>query len=322
MVIFHTDEFVLPLPEGHRFPMEKYRLLREAVARDPELGGARLLRPAGATDVELLRVHTHDWVSRVVGGALSPAEVRRIGFPWSEELVERSRRSVGGTLDGARSALTHGAGANLAGGTHHALEGQGEGFCVFNDAAVAIRALQWEGLIRTAAVVDTDVHQGNGTARIFQGDPSVFTASLHGASNFPFRKEAGDLDLPLPDGAGDAAFQEAVDHLLARAVEEFQPDLVVYLAGADAWSGDRLGRLDVSRTALARRDRRVVEATIKRGIPLVLAMAGGYGDPVTTTVGIHLQSIRTAFQALRSPGVSIPADWAGPPPPPRAPGLP
>lgn len=319
MRLFHSDEFVLPLPPNHRFPMVKYRLLREAVAGDPALAGARLVQPEAVDDVALLRVHTHDWVRRVAGGSLAPAEVRRIGFPWSEGLVERSRRSVGGTLEGARAALEDGAAANLAGGTHHAFAHRGEGYCVFNDVAVALRALQWEGRIERAAVVDTDVHQGNGTAHVFQGDPSVFTASIHGASNFPFRKEEGDLDLPLPDGAGDRAFLDAVDEALSRAVTDNRPDLVVHLAGADAWEGDHLGRLAVSREALAERDRRVVAATVRRGIPLVLAMGGGYSRPVTGTVMIHHHSIRTAGQALRGGTVSPVSGSAARPPRPGGP---
>jgi acetoin utilization deacetylase AcuC-like enzyme len=294
MRIHYCDTFVLPLPEGHRFPMAKYRLLREAVEAEG-IGGEGALRvPEAAPDADLLRVHAPDWVQRVAAGTLAPAEIRRIGFPWSPGLVERSRRSVGGTLAAARAALEDGASANLAGGTHHAFPDRGEGFCVFNDVAVAIRALQAEGRVQRAAVVDLDVHQGNGTAAIFRDDPDVFTASVHGAGNFPFHKEPGDLDLPLPDGTGDAPFLAAVETALAAALDRGRPELLFYLAGADPFEGDRLGRLAVTREGLAERDRIVTETARRAGIPLAVVMGGGYAHDVADTVAIHLSSVRTA----------------------------
>jgi acetoin utilization deacetylase AcuC-like enzyme len=290
MKIYYCDTFVLPLPPGHRFPMEKYALLRAQVEAEA-LGALHL--PDAAADAALERTHDTGWVARVASGTLTREEVRRIGFPWSPGLVERSRRSVGGTVQAAAAALADGAAANLAGGTHHAFEDRGEGFCVFNDVAVAIRALQATGRIRRAAVLDLDVHQGNGTAAIFRHDPEVFTASVHGASNFPFRKEQSDLDLELPDGAGDAPFLDAV-HTAARAVvEQGRPEIIFYVAGADPFEDDRLGRLAVSREGLAERDRIVVERARRAGLPVVAVMGGGYARRVEDTVAIHLHSVRS-----------------------------
>ncbi|TVP47452.1 MAG: histone deacetylase [Gemmatimonadales bacterium] len=297
MKIFYCDTFVLPLPEGHRFPMAKYRLLRERVAAE---GLGTLTLPQAAGDAALLRVHDAGYVERVVSGTLAPEEVRRIGFPWSPGLVERSRRSVGGTIGAARAALDAGASANLAGGTHHAFADRGEGFCVFNDVAVAIRALQATGRIRRAAVLDLDVHQGNGTAALFRSDAEVFTASVHGDRNFPFRKEPGDLDLPLPDGAGDDMFLAAVTVAAREVLERGRPDIVFYVAGADAFAGDRLGRLCVSREGLAERDALVVESLRRSGVPLAVVMGGGYAHDVLDTVEIHLHSVRAASRLARA----------------------
>lgn len=290
MRAFYCDHFVLPLPPGHRFPMEKYRLLREAVERD---GRVRLTVPDAATDAELARAHDAAYVARVVNGALTGREVRQIGFPWSLELVERSRRSVGGTLGAARAALADGVGANLAGGTHHAFADHGEGFCVFNDVAVAVRALQSEGLADRFAVIDLDVHQGNGTAALFRSDPDVFTLSVHGASNYPFRKEAGDRDVALPDGTGDGPYLDAVRAGVAEALAT-GPDLVFYVAGADPYEHDRLGRLAVTRAGLARRDREVFDACAGAGVPVAVVMSGGYAERVEDTVAIHHATIRAA----------------------------
>ncbi len=294
MKIYYADTFVLPLPAGHRFPMEKYRMLREAVEREGITGPGELRVPEAAGDEALLRVHDSRYLERVVKGMLEPADVRRIGFPWSPELVERSRRSVGGTLAAVTSALEEGAAANLAGGTHHAFPDRGEGFCVFNDVAVAARHAQAHLGVRRVAVVDLDVHQGNGTAAIFRNDPSVFTLSVHGEANFPFRKEVGDLDLPLPDSAGDEQFLDAVREGVRRAVVEFAPELVLYLAGADAHEHDRLGRLAVTTGGLAERDRIVFAGAEVSGAAVALVMGGGYGSRVEDTVNIHLNSIRSA----------------------------
>ena len=296
MRAFYCDHFVLPLPEGHRFPMEKYRLLREQVAEYPDV---TMSVPAAATSEALARVHTAEYLSAVEEGRLTRQMIRGIGFPWSPQLVERSRRSVGGTMEAARAALTDGTAANLAGGTHHAFGHRGEGFCVFNDVAVAARDLQAEGAIRRAAVIDLDVHQGNGTAAIFAGDDATFTLSVHGAHNYPFRKEESDLDLELEDGADDDAFLDAVQRGLHRALEH-GPDLAFFLAGADPWEGDRLGRLGVSKGGLRARDELVLRACLDAGVPVAVVMSGGYAHDVADTVDIHATTIRLAAAACRT----------------------
>lgn len=294
MKIFHSDTFVLPLPPGHRFPMAKYALLRRRVEEEG-LGGADPLRvPGAATDHELATVHDRAYLDRVRTGRLSPAQVRRMGFPWSPELVERSRRSVGGTLEAGRAALDDGLGVNLSGGTHHAFPDRGEGFCVFNDVAVAARVVQQEGRARSVVILDLDVHQGNGTAAVFRADPSVFTFSLHGADNYPFRKEPGDLDVEIPDGAGDETFLEAAERGVRKALAASRPDLAIYLAGADPYRGDRLGRLGVSMAGLEARDRLVFQACREAGLPVAVVMAGGYAPRVEDTVRIHLTTVRVA----------------------------
>jgi acetoin utilization deacetylase AcuC-like enzyme len=302
---FHSDLFLLPLPEGHRFPMAKYRLLREAVQQ--HLPGIRLGEPAAATDGELALAHTPAYVSAVADGHLSAAEQREIGFPWSERMVERARRSVGATIAAARTALVEGVAANLAGGTHHAYADKGSGYCVFNDVAVAAKLMQAEwhrshrALLRVA-VIDLDVHQGNGTAAIFRDDPTVFTLSLHGAKNFPFRKEASDLDVELPDGCTDEPYLAALDTALAALWERHRdapPNLVFYLAGADPHEGDRLGRLKLTTAGLAERDRRVLRAARERRIPVAMAMAGGYGRVIEETVAVQVGSLGEALDSWR-----------------------
>lgn len=284
--------------------MEKYRLLREAVA---PTGRIALAVPDRATSEEVLRVHTEDYWVRVRDGALTREEVRRIGFPWTAQLVERSRRSVGGTISAARAALEDGVSANLAGGTHHAFADRGEGFCVFNDVAVAVRAMQAEGRIRRAAVVDLDVHQGNGTAAIFADDDEVFTVSVHGGSNYPFHKERSDLDLALPDGCKDQDYLAAVEEAVAAAIAS-GPDIVFYVAGADPYAGDRLGRLAVSRAGLSRRDDLVFEAASHHGIPVAVVMAGGYGEAVTDTVDIHAATVLRAADVLPAAAATAAAE--------------
>ena len=302
MRAFYADQFVLPLPAAHPFPMQKYRRLRERVVQ--ECPAIRLEQAQAASDGELALVHSPRYVSAVAEGLLSTAEQREIGFPWSPAMAERARRSVGATIAAARAALIAGEGvaANLAGGTHHASADKGSGYCVFNDAAVAARLMQveWHRLRRRmlrVAVIDLDVHQGNGTAAIFGDDETVFTLSLHGAKNFPFRKVAGDLDVELPDGCGDAAYLEALDIALAQLWQrhgDTPPGLVFYLAGADPHVGDRLGRLAISTEVLAERDRRVFAACRERGIAVAVSMAGGYGRDVEDTVSVHLNTLRAA----------------------------
>ena len=308
MRAFYADQFVLPLPAAHPFPMQKYRRLRERVVQ--ECPAIRLEQAQAASDGELALVHSPRYVSAVAEGLLSTAEQREIGFPWSPAMAERARRSVGATIGAARAALIAGEGvaANLAGGTHHASADKGSGYCVFNDAAVAARLMQveWHRLRRQmlrVAVIDLDVHQGNGTAAIFGDDETVFTLSLHGAKNFPFRKVAGDLDVELPDGCGDAAYLEALDIALAQLWQrhgDTPPGLVFYLAGADPHVGDRLGRLAISTEVLAERDRRVFAACRERGIAVAVSMAGGYGRDVEDTVSVHLNTLRAAESTWRA----------------------
>ncbi len=298
MKAFYSDTFVLPLPEGHKFPMEKYPRLRERLLREGIVDASQLHVPDAATDLELHRVHDPAYVRRVAEGRLDPAEVRRIGFPWSEAMVERSRRSTGATLAACRAALEDGLGINLAGGTHHAFADRGEGFCVFNDAAVAARAMQAEGRVRRVVILDCDVHQGNGTAAIFRGDDTVFTFSIHGAGNFPYRKEPGDLDIALPDGTGNDAYLEALDRGLAASIERARADLAIYLSGADAHERDRYGRLRLTKPGLEERDRRVFEACESAGLPIAVAMAGGYGKQIEDTVDVHVATVREAVQRL------------------------
>jgi acetoin utilization deacetylase AcuC-like enzyme len=241
-----------------------------------------------------LRAHTAEYVDALDAGTLGATEMRRVGFPWSPELVERSHRAVGGTVAAARAALTEGVAINLAGGTHHAFPGHGEGFCVFNDVAVAIRALQHEGRIARAAVIDLDVHQGNGTNAIFAADESVYTFSMHGARNYPFTRVAGSLDIELPDGTGDDAYLAQLAAVLPAVLRDARPDLVIYLAGADPHERDSLGRLALTFAALARRDAMVLEACREVGLPVAITIAGGYGTDVAETVEIHRNTVAVA----------------------------
>jgi acetoin utilization deacetylase AcuC-like enzyme len=300
MKVFYSDHFVLPLPEGHRFPTVKYSMLRERVARDRICDPGELLTPRAVTDEEILRAHAPDYLKRVASGTLTEKEVRRIGFPWSEKMVERSRRASGGTLGACLAAFDEGFAANLAGGTHHAFSDRGEGYCVFNDSAIAARAVQAAGLVEHVVVIDTDVHQGNGTAAILRGDPTVFTFSVHGAKNFPFHKEESDFDAPLSDGAGDTEFLATLESGLEAALDAADASLAIYLAGADPFEGDRLGRLSVTKSGLAERDRIVLETCRERGIPVAVTMAGGYASEVEDTVDVHFQSIRRAADLLES----------------------
>jgi acetoin utilization deacetylase AcuC-like enzyme len=298
--VFYSDQFVLPLPEGHRFPMNKYSMLRERVERDGICGPGELRVPHPVTDEEILRAHEGAYLKKVVTGTLTDNEMRRIGFPWSERMVERSRRASGGTLGACSAALEEGLAANLAGGTHHAFADCGEGFCVFNDSAIAPRALRSEGLVTRVVVLDTDVHQGNGTASILRGDPNVFTFSIHGAKNYPFHKEESDLDVPLPDGADDEAFLAALSGPLDRVLDSATWDLAIFLAGADPFEDDKLGRLCVTKEGLAERDRMVLQGCWERSIPVAVTMAGGYAKRVEDTVDIHFQTIERAASMLAS----------------------
>ncbi len=301
MNAFYSDTFVLPLPEGHRFPMSKYVRLRERLLTEGILSDADLCVPAPAEWEALRLVHTPEYVEAVATGTLSPAAQRRIGFPWTPSMVERSRRSVGATVEAGRTVAERGprVAANLAGGTHHAFADCGSGYCVFNDVAVAARVLQHEGRIHRATVVDCDVHQGDGTASIFRNDPTVFTMSLHGANNFPFKKEVGDLDVTFPDGTGDDEYLAALTGHLPAVLDETEPDIVFYLAGADPYVGDRLGKLGLSIEGLRERDRFVFEQCRTRAIPVVVAMSGGYATDVDAIVTIHTNTIAEAVRSDR-----------------------
>jgi acetoin utilization deacetylase AcuC-like enzyme len=302
MKVFYSDHFLIPLPEGHRFPMPKYALLRERVWGDGLVSPPDRLEAPPVSDEEVLRVHTAEYWDKVKNGTLTEKETRRIGFPWSPGLVERTRRSVGGTLGACRAALTENLAANLAGGTHHAYPDHGEGYCVLNDVAIAARAMQSEGRVARVLIFDCDVHQGNGTAAIFSGDPSVFTFSIHGAKNFPFHKERSDLDVALPDGSGDAEFLEAVGWGLQTALFQARAELLIYIAGADPYCDDRLGRLKMTKSGLQERDRLVLEACTTAGLPAAIVMGGGYARQIEDTAEIHSNTIRLAAQLANGAG--------------------
>ena len=294
MKAFYADHYVLPLPEGHRFPMEKYKKLRDLVS---QLAGVYLENAPSVTDTQILYAHDASYLIKVLQGSLSPQEQQEIGFPWSTQMVERSRRSAGATLAAAKIALKEGVAANLAGGTHHAYRNKGSGFCVFNDSAIAARALQKEIHPRLkVAIIDLDVHQGNGTASILENDPSIFTFSIHGENNFPFSKEVSDLDIGLPDGTGDEFYLAALHQGLEKLEEQFKPDFIIYLAGADPHEGDRLGKLSITKNGMGQRDQCVFQFALDRQIPIAFSMAGGYGKEIQSTVDIHFQTIQTALQ--------------------------
>jgi acetoin utilization deacetylase AcuC-like enzyme len=313
--LWSPARYPLPLPEGHRFPAEKYALVRDRVIADGVVPAARVHEPDAAGDDLLRLVHTPEYVERITRGTLGAAEERRLGFPWSPQLVERSRRTVGATIAAARHALAHGVAMNLSGGTHHAFPDHGEGFCVFNDVAITIRLLQRGGHVRRAAVIDLDVHQGNGTHAVFTGDRSVFTFSMHGAHNYPFRpmpapesiapgesrwgyavRVPGTLDVELPDGTGDADYLAPLERLLPQVLREARPDIVFFLAGADPHEGDRLGRMKLTFAGLARRDAIVLQACREVGIPTTVVIAGGYGRAISDTIRVHTATARILAQ--------------------------
>lgn len=294
MRVFYSDHHTVELPPGHRFPMGKYRALREALLQGGVLATEDLHPAPMATRAELERVHDPAYVASILDGTIDAKAQRRIGLPWSPALVARSSASAGGTLAAARAALVDGLAANLAGGTHHAHRAYGAGFCVWNDLAVTAAALLAEGHVARVLVFDVDVHQGDGTAAIFAGDERVQTFSLHGARNFPFEKQASDLDVPLPDGAGDDDVLAAVEHGLAHFAAQPAPGLVLYQGGVDALATDSLGRLRMTHAGLAERDRRVLAHFRARDIPVVLTLGGGYAKPIDDTVAAHANTYRVA----------------------------
>ena len=292
MKIFYTDHFVLPLPAGHRFPMAKYALLRQRVAESEPRRNLHV--PQAATDEEILLAHDGGYLQRVQYGTLSTGEIRRIGFPWSPQMVERSRRSSGATLSACRAALEDGCAVSLAGGTHHAYRDHGEGYCIFNDSAIAARLMLAEASLERVAIIDCDVHQGNGTASILADEKKVFTFSIHAAKNFPFRKEKSDLDIELDDATADEDYLAALANGLDETFARSQPQLAIYLAGADPYRDDRLGRLALTKRGLAKRDRMVLHACRDRNVPVAVTMAGGYARDIADTVDIHFQTVSLA----------------------------
>ncbi len=293
MKAFYADHYVLPLPVGHRFPMQKYAQLRDLVS---QLEGIELENAPAITDTQILYAHDPIYLIKVLQGKLSPQEQQEIGFPWSTQMVERSRRSAGATLAAAQYALTDGIAANLAGGTHHAYRNKGSGFCVFNDSAIAARALQREiNPHLKVAIIDLDVHQGNGTASILENDASIFTLSIHGENNFPFIKERSDHDVGLPDETGDEAYLATLQQSLEILDTRFKPNCIIYLAGADPHEGDRLGKLSLTQEGMRQRDEAVFQYGLARQIPIAFSMAGGYGKEIQSTVDIHFQTIQTAL---------------------------
>lgn len=292
--LFYCDHHEIPLPAGHKFPINKYRLVRDLLAAD----GVFEFEPAPFAEKRLIElVHDPEYVRHIFDGTLPDAAMRRIGFPWSQGLVHRTLASVGGTLSATADALERGWGGNLAGGTHHAFRAEGSGFCVFNDIAIAIHWLRDEGRIKRAAVIDLDVHQGDGTAQIFVGDPAAFTASMHGKSNFPFRKQQSTLDVDLPDSTSDDAYLSALDQLLPRVLE-FRPDIVFYQSGVDALRSDALGRLSLTQDGLKERDRRVLIAARDNSIPLVITQGGGYSKPIELSAQAHANTFRMAAEVF------------------------
>lgn len=309
MRVFHTDQFQFPLPEGHRFPIQKYALLREAVVAAGLVSAGDLIVPETATDEQILRAHDADYVARVEAGDLTPKEIRRIGLPWSPELVVRVRRSVGGTIAACRAALSDGIAVSFSGGTHHAFRDRGQGYCLFNDVVVAARTMQAEGRVEQIVVLDCDAHQGNGTAALAAGDPTIFTFSIHNENNFPLFKEQSDLDVGLDDGTGDAAYLQALIPGVRRALDQatanssatrpFERRLAIYLAGADPYEGDLLGRLALTKAGLAERDRLVLSMCREANLPVAILMAGGYGRWVDETVDVHLETVKIAAEMAR-----------------------
>ena len=307
MDAYSPDGFAVALPAYHRFPMGKYALLRRRVAAS---GIARLREPPAAREEDILRAHDPEYLRKLASGTLTRDEVQALGLPWSPQLVLRARHSAGATLAACRSALVDGVAVSLAGGTHHAHRDRGAGFCVFNDSAIAARAMQAEGHVSRVLIVDCDVHQGDGTAAILEGDDTVFTFSIHAASNYPFAKQRSDLDVALPDGTGDAQYMQALAPALDEALARADADLVIYLAGADAYAGDRLGKLSLSKKGLARRDRFVLQACRTRGLPVAVTMGGGYAEPSEDTVDIYYGTVKAA--ARLAAARQLPQDGVSP----------
>jgi acetoin utilization deacetylase AcuC-like enzyme len=300
MQVFYTPHYYATIGEGHVFPIRKFEFVRDRLLAEKTLEPAEVVEPSPAPLADVLLVHTEDYVTRLCNGQLTTKEIRRLGLPWSESLVRRSFYAVGGTLAAAHSALASGYSSNLAGGTHHSFAERGEGFCVLNDVAVAIRAMRARKLIHRAAIIDCDVHQGNGTATIFAGDTDTFTFSMHGANNYPLFKAQSTLDIELPDGTYDGEYLESLAHHLP-AVFAHEPNIVFYLAGADPFAGDKLGRLALSIDGLRERDTYVLNQCYARELPVVTVMSGGYGKDIDDTIEIHCNTIRMVKKIFEAP---------------------
>jgi len=297
MKVYYPEQFDVPLPVGHRFPIEKYAMLHKKVKEYQQLNSFDLCEAPAASDAQISQVHTKDYLYRILNGELSDREIRRIGFPWSLDLVRRARQTVGGTIAACQAAIQEGYAANLAGGTHHAHADHGAGFCVFNDVAIAARTMQAEGDIERVVILDCDVHQGDGTAAVFHSDPSVFTFSIHGAKNFPHRKVPGDLDIELADGCDDGTYLSALQAGIRCALEAFQADLAIFIAGADPYEHDRLGRLAVTKMGLSKRDSYVIDMCREFKLPIAVVMGGGYSNLVEDTVDIYMETIQVLIKA-------------------------
>ena len=295
MKAYYCHHFVLPLPDGHSFPMDKYRFLYERVKEKAIAWNIDLIEPVAASDQDLLRVHCPDYVRRMSLGNASEQEMRRIGFPWSAAMVERSRRSSGATMQALESAIRGDKiSVNLAGGTHHAAYDRGGGYCVFNDSVVAARYVQEKNLVKKILIVDLDVHQGNGTAELCRDHASIFTFSMHAEKNYPAIKPASDLDVPLRNHTGDAEYLDTLAQYLPLAIDRAEPNAVIYLAGADPYEGDRLGYLSLSKRGLAQRDRFVMQTCHQAKLPMAVTMAGGYCPQVEHIADIHAQTVQVA----------------------------
>lgn len=304
MRVFYSPFYYADIGQNHTFPIRKFELVRDRLLSEGTLLAEEIIEPEPIAVADVLLVHTQDYVSRLCSGRLTDREIRRLGLPWSESLVRRSFYAVGGTVAAALTAIVDGVGSNLAGGTHHAFSDRGEGFCVLNDVAVAIQALRRDGRIERAAVIDCDVHQGNGTATIFAGDPHIFTFSMHGARNYPLQKARSSLDIELADGTGDGPYLETLETSL-KSVFSHHPDIVFYLAGADPYAGDKLGRLALSIEGLQRRDAVVLRECYALEVPVVTVMSGGYGEKISDTVEIHCNTIRAVRSIYESHGSRV-----------------
>ncbi|MGB5618409.1 MAG: histone deacetylase [Desulfobacterales bacterium] len=296
MKIFYTDTFPIPLPENHNFPKDKYYWLRMRISERLEGQLIDLQVPEPASIEAILRVHDVEYIRRLFEGDLTDKEIRRVGLPWSPQIVRRTRYSVGATIAACRAALSEEVAVNLGGGTHHAFHDRGQGFCWLNDSVIAARAMQAEGLAEKILIVDCDVHQGDGTAAIARDDPTIFTFSIHGKNNFPYHKETSDLDIELEDGTDDRTYLDALENGLTASIRRFNADLVIYLAGADPYRKDRYGRLALTKAGLAQRDRLVLRHLNENGLPVAVTMAGGYAPKIQDIVDIHFQTIETALE--------------------------